>query len=676
MAQLDKGQRIVQLPIPTSQGVQERWIDAGYAFEYITAFGLSEQFPQRREFATESPNISQGNSAFLSQDEARQRILTRYLTQIGPVTMTTILARYAFPTDWLQRELECLVENRDLVHGHFTPAAMDTATDSSPVAGRPQNGSVQSDDQRSDQNRAEAEFVDRRTLEQIHRRTLNILRQEVRPVPLTVYADFLTRWQHLHPDERLDGAGALRQVLQQLRVSPVVGTVWERDVLRLRLADGNTSELETLCHSGEVVWVGTGGVNPRRGRIRFLFRGEGNTYLEQAPTDIATRTDTDSYTEDEPSEVNAQEPETLSSDATAVYEFLKSEGAVFQADIRDGLDLTNQAAQNALTELAMAGLVTNDSLAALRRILGQKVQHANANRPRSGRSSSSLEAQLAERLGSRSRRSSQPGGLRRPSRSEFRAAKKRVRERLAEDLDITPAVSQSEGRWTLVHRFGVMGKKLSLAEQIARQTHQLLARYGVVTRESLAHEAGAWEWNMIYQELQRLEIRGEVRRGIFVHGLTGVQFALPEVVERLRELSSEFKSEIRRENDASEAEALVLMNACDPANLYGPANEMAPLTQTGKPLAFSRLPSTWLVLSWGLPILLVEQTGASLTTVKGTGDGMMRHAIRVWLQHASSFMQRVTVKEWNGQPVLEGDGASMLESIGFYRDYPAMTWER
>ena len=88
-----------------------------------------------------------------------------------------------------------------------------------------------------------------------------------------------------------------------------------------------------------------------------------------------------------------------------------------------------------------------------------------------------------------------------------------------------------------MHRFGVMGKALPPAEQVALQARQLLARHGVVTHASLDSEIGAWDWGSLYPELQRLELRGEVRRGYFVQGLAGVQFALPEVVDRLRDLA-------------------------------------------------------------------------------------------------------------------------------------------
>ena len=121
-----------------------------------------------------------------------------------------------------------------------------------------------------------------------------------------------------------------------------------------------------------------------------------------------------------------------------------------------------------------------------------------------------------------------------------------------------------------------MGKPLSPAEQVAVQARQLLARHGVVTHASLDDEFGAWDWGLIYPELQRLELRGEVRRGYFVQGLAGIQFALPAAVEQLRELASAGPRPIGRR-----CRALVVMNACDPANCMAlPAS-----TRRRRPLA-------------------------------------------------------------------------------------------
>ncbi|MCB0068117.1 MAG: hypothetical protein KDD77_13230, partial [Caldilineaceae bacterium] len=216
------------------------------------------------------------------------------------------------------------------------------------------------------------------------------------------------------------------------------------------------------------------------------------------------------------------------------------------------------------------------------------------------------------------------------------------------------------------HRFGVLGKALPPAEQVAVQARQLLARHGVVTHASLDDEFGAWSWPLLYAELQRLEMRGEVRRGFFVQGLAGVQFALPEVVEQLRGLGSGAEGE----------EPLVVLNACDPANLYGAAREDGPQTAAGEALAFARIPSTALVLDRGLPVLLVEDGGARLTTMAGAGDNLQRRAVEAWLAHTATFEHRVQVTVWNGTPILQSGAQPLLEAAGFHRDYPGMSWER
>ncbi|MBX3015801.1 MAG: DEAD/DEAH box helicase [Caldilineaceae bacterium] len=599
IGQLAGAQRLVQLDLPTTTGFQARWVAAEYLSEYQAAFP-----------AAATPPVAQPTT-----EAACQAILERFLRQTGPVTVAAILARYAFPVAWLQPALAQLVESRTLAHGQFTP--VDLATPTSETA--------------ENLN----EYIDRHTLEQMHRRTLTLLRKEVQPVSLPTYADFLARWQHLHPATQLTGEGALRQVLQQLRALPVIGRLWEQAVLPLRLAHYQSAELAALCQSGDLVWVGAGGVDPRRGRIRFVFRGEGSVYLEAPPTDHSG----------------------LSADAQALLAFLQSEGAVFATDLRSALDWNEQTADAALLELVMAGLATNDSLWALQRLVQGKVARPVA----APRPLSRLEAQLAERLGDREAR----GRVgQRPRRGDLQAARRRVQQRLElQDEPVAPLAQ--EGRWTLVHRFGVLGKAPTPAARVAQQARQLLARWGVVTHESLTNEVGAWDWGELYQEFQRLEMRGEVRRGYFVQGLAGVQFALPEVVEALRQ------SDPSAGHAAAE---LVLLNACDPANLYGPTLADGPLRFDGQPLTFARIPSTWLVLQRGLPVLLIEGNGSQLTTGQGVDEQVVQAAVACWVAHLAHSEHRLTVEQWNGEAILGSAGQPWLEAAGFYREYPMMVW--
>jgi ATP-dependent Lhr-like helicase len=86
----------------------------------------------------------------------------------------------------------------------------------------------------------------------------------------------------------------------------------------------------------------------------------------------------------------------------------------------------------------------------------------------------------------------------------------------------------------------------------------LLDRYGIVTRETAHAEGIAGGFAAVYDVLKALEEQGRVRRGYFVEGRGGAQFALAGAEERLRAMQHS------RDSDG----ALVLA-ATDPANAWG-----------------------------------------------------------------------------------------------------------
>src|SRR5919199_1830761 len=123
--------------------------------------------------------------------------------------------------------------------------------------------------------------------------------------------------------------------------------------------------------------------------------------------------------------------------------------------------------------------------------------------------------------------------------------------------DLGPAVAGWVGRWSLLRTPGTLGPPFSEEDRAAAVARQWLDRYGIVSRDWWRRERPAVSWRAIYHHLRRMEYRGEVRRGYFVRGLAGAQFALPEAVERLRE------------SGATAADApFVVMAASDPANPY------------------------------------------------------------------------------------------------------------
>jgi len=110
--------------------------------------------------------------------------------------------------------------------------------------------------------------------------------------------------------------------------------------------------------------------------------------------------------------------------------------------------------------------------------------------------------------------------------------------------------TNATGRW-----FAVNAGDAPVVESVA---WTLLRRYGVVFRRLLTREAGAVPWRDLAQVYRRLEARGEIRGGRFVGGFSGEQFALPDAVERLRE--------VRR---TAPDDRLVTISAADPLNLTG-----------------------------------------------------------------------------------------------------------
>ncbi len=566
--QLARDERAAEMLIPTAHGLESRWVHIEHVQEYREAFGTPTPTLPRLQNTQTREGVSAPSPA--QRGRAREGVLRRHFRNSGPLTRAAILDRYAFDEEWLDATLAEWVATRELVRGHFTAGLADE------------------------------EFCDRRNLEQIHQRTLTLLRKEVQPVAVAAYAEFLTRWQHAHPHTQLHGEQSVREAMLQLRGVALPSALWEREVLTTRVADFTPMQLDALAQSGELIWVAAGR-DARHARARFFFRGEGSLFL------------------DEPN------PSELSEHARTVLDFLQSEGASFTRDIELGTALNQQTIGDALVELALAELITNDSVEALRAL-------ARYDRPAVRDNTNALERELAARMSGKPQLTS----------VRYRAAKRRVHAR----LDPETVVVTWSGHWSLVGRVSLMGKPLSDEERAEKLARVLLARYGVVMREVLERETLPLDWTALYPQLQRMEMRGEVRRGYFVSGLSGLQFALPAAVEHLRERA------------AAQDDTLVLLNATDPANLYGA--DVAP------PMPYARVPSTHVVLSRGDPLLVSEENGRRMKSQPSADDALITRALQLYLARPHAA-RHVVVDKWNDEPVLGSAGESILRALGFQR---------
>ena len=115
----------------------------------------------------------------------------------------------------------------------------------------------------------------------------------------------------------------------------------------------------------------------------------------------------------------------------------------------------------------------------------------------------------------------------------------------------------AQGRWTLLPGVEELATPTEWSHAIAQQ---LLNRYGVLTRESIALENLPGGFSAIYDVLKAMEESGRIRRGYFVAGLGATQFAMPAAVDLLRSL---------RSGPVSEKPEMVTLAVTDPANPYG-----------------------------------------------------------------------------------------------------------
>jgi ATP-dependent helicase Lhr and Lhr-like helicase len=205
-------------------------------------------------------------------------------------------------------------------------------------------------------------------------------------------------------------------------------------------------------------------------------------------------------------------------------------------------------------------------------------------------------------------------------------------------------VTATAGRWSLAARlFQNAPDRRALAEL-------LLERQGIVTRDGVRGEGIAGGYGAVYGELRALETIGACRRGYFVDGLGGAQFALPGAVERLREL---------RSGDARDP---LVLAAADPAQPYG---AVLPWPKRAGARA-ARVAGAHVVLLGGEAALFVERGGRTLVPLREPEDAWLREALAAlvaWVR--GGHARRLAVERFDGRPVSETEAMPLLVEAGF-----------
>jgi ATP-dependent Lhr-like helicase len=283
-----------------------------------------------------------------------------------------------------------------------------------------------------------------------------------------------------------------------------------------------------------------------------------------------------------------------------------AQGPCFFTDLLAELPIAPEQIQEALWDLVWAGEVTNDAWAPLR---APRLTLARAQRARDRR---------------------RPGQ---------RFASRR-----------TGTQAQVQGRWSLTS--SLLRSEPEPGERRRTLAELLLERYGIVTREQVLAEGIPGGFSILYDTLGQLETLGVCRRGYFIEGLGGAQFALPGAVERLRSQRSE-----------ADAPPIVLA-ATDPAQPYGAALPWPKRDDEAR--RPQRAAGAYVVLAGAEPVLYVERGGKGIATLVDADDPRIRPSLEALAAFVTGGRTlKLSLERVDGEPVVGSDWEPLLVELGF-----------
>lgn len=410
----------------------------------------------------------------------------------------------------------------------------------------------------------------------------------------------LLRW-HDMADPR-SGPDALEDSLDRLSglVAPI--SAWQYDLLPARVRDFAPTMLDGLITQGYWVCVG----HPEEG-VSFLPRHQ----LADLPPKRETP---------------------LSPDASLVLDYLRRHGASFHADLDISLPQLAGPVILALQELFNLRWITNDLLEPLAKLATQSEQARTAEQRHA------VPSEPHDQL------------RRYPNNFDFRRRADLRHPRRVSGLSLG-------GRWFVLP--GAMmthpqPDPATLAQQAADRVERLLRRNGFACRELTDPEVDG-PWRQCYQVLTRMEWAGAVRRGYFIEGIGGSQFAAGGV---------DFWAETAANAD------VVWLSMLDPANVYARIPMSWP-TINDEPARVPRVQGSWLALIAGRPVLAAVSWGQRLIPLT-TDDPSLQRAIAA----VSQLLHRLppetarvlSVKYWSHQDIIGSPAEATLHSSGFSRD--------
>ena len=527
----------------------------------------------------------------VARGEARGRIVERYLRTSGPITPYEIANDTGWSVQAAEEHLGALVDAGTVLRGVYT-------------ADKPR-----------------PQYVNRANLEQIHQLTMGYLKRELAACAPYEVVDFVTRWQHRHPDTQLEGIDGLREVIAQLQGFEIVTGALESEMLSRRVRGYQPGWLDRLIAAGEVCWRRVGVDKVSRGKVTLCQRRDSEWLGGGAPLRF---------------DVEAEADADIAEPILVVRDFFRHQPSAFFDDVLEATGVEEGVATRAVWYLAWVGELTCETYHCLHNAEFQVSLSACYDLDSTPKKIVSGRMPAARVL-------------------------KQMRSR-----GLEPRL----GRWTATERLVPPAAPMAEPEKTQRWAEQLLLRWGIVSRDMLAVESAAPAWRQLLPELKRLELLGRVSRGYFIESHHGDQYGSPEAIELLRECRA-------RRSDGNELgyledEPIFDLSSRDPANLYAACLDIVDERGAVLPRAARRgniIHHT--TVQAGQALVYNTQQLVTLTRAQ------LRRCLKARIEDGMGRDVTVHVREWNEHPIAESPVASLLHELGFRLDgrgfmcYPA-----
>jgi ATP-dependent Lhr-like helicase len=324
--------------------------------------------------------------------------------------------------------------------------------------------------------------------------------------------------------------------------------------------------------------------------------------------------------------------QSLSENDQLIYRFLKENGASFASDIEDGTNLSSIQLSESLSRLALISIISCDDYDAFLSLLQSN-------------GSSNIKKKTT------------PTHTYHSPYRNYQANRRMLRKKISQRLQV------KSGRWFLTSSFAVSGKSLDLSSKAEKQTRILLQRYGILVKEWYRREQGFLPWYQIFQTLKRLEWQGEIYRGYFIEGLSGIQFALPQAVDMLQRINS--------------GEIIILpptmISTVDPALPFGGHVDWDSYDGNNKKVTVTRNPGNHIIFIQGRQVCYCENYASKIFTLKSFNKSMLPDIINqiksfLLLSSVLRPRKRISIEFIDNKIAIESQFAKDFLSSGFEQE--------